>query len=361
MRRWAAKPPRTATRIETANGESQSGIASGSQQLYVDLPDSQERPMSQASNSSIDEYVTRFRADAKTDLENLIAKALISSNTPFAFVENYFFRKLIEKLGYPFELPNRRQIAGNILERLHEDSHSVIEFKIENADYVSIDIDNWQNIKSLSVLNIIICTPDPVFYKSFETGADHVTGLYIEQELNDVIRKLGEKRVAAVVTDCGSNMLFAQKSISAKMPFIIQVNCGAHIMNLLIHDTLRLPSIAEYIGGGKKIVKEICMSKIKLALFLLEKDKYKEDMRERGSRNSCTNLYIPSETRWYGVQLMLKKLLSAKTVLKRMAIDPLSELTDENRKRIKNDLFWTQLKFVRDFIDPMVSAISLLE
>lgn len=339
----------------------------------VDLPETQqsgmaaqsaeegERPQSQTSNSSMDDYVVRIRNDTKQEVEDLLAKAIFSGNIAFEWIENPYLVKTFEKLGVTFNLPNRKQLSTTILERVFTECDNFTASKLENADYVSIVIDGWQNIRGLGVINIIICTPEPIFYKSFETADEHVTGIYIQEELGDVIKDFGEKRILAVVTDCGKNMIYAQKRIAETLPHIAQINCATHVMNLLINDLIKLPTLFAVISSVKCIVKEICMSKVKLGKFIKAKNAFNNELREKNLTTLCANLYIPSDTRWYGVQLMLRKVLRAKSVLERLAIDTESELTEENRRKTKNDLFWVNLSKVKAFLQPLVDAIAELE
>ena len=74
---------------------------------------------------------------------------------------------------------------------------------IEKADCIAIMSDGWLNVRGQGIINYIISTPQPVFYKSTDTRDNRHTGLYIADELKAVINDLGPYKVFALVTDNG--------------------------------------------------------------------------------------------------------------------------------------------------------------
>ena len=56
------------------------------------------------------------------------------------------------------------------------------------------------------IINYIISTPQPVFYKSTDTRDNRHTSLYIADELKAVINDLGPQKVFSLVTDNAANM-----------------------------------------------------------------------------------------------------------------------------------------------------------
>jgi hypothetical protein len=77
---------------------------------------------------------------------------------------------------------------------------------IEKADCIAIISDGWLNVCGQGIINYIISTPQPVFYKSTDTRHHRHNGLYIANELKAVINYLGPQKVFALVTDNAANM-----------------------------------------------------------------------------------------------------------------------------------------------------------
>ena len=63
------------------------------------------------------------------------------------------------------------------------------QVEIETGYGLSLVIDGWTNIRNESILDIIICTPKPIFYKSIPTG---ITSHSAEDLLNYVKPIFGE-------------------------------------------------------------------------------------------------------------------------------------------------------------------------
>ena len=58
---------------------------------------------------------------------------------------------------------------------------------IEKADCITIISDGWPDVRRQRIINYIISTPQPVFYKSTDTRDKRHTSLYIADELKAVI------------------------------------------------------------------------------------------------------------------------------------------------------------------------------
>ena len=57
---------------------------------------------------------------------------------------------------------------------------------MEKADSIAIISDRWSNVHGQGIINYIIFTPQPVFYKSTDTRDNRHTGLYNADELKAV-------------------------------------------------------------------------------------------------------------------------------------------------------------------------------
>jgi hypothetical protein len=77
---------------------------------------------------------------------------------------------------------------------------------IEKADCIAIIFDGGLNVHGQGIINYIISTPQPVFYKSTDTSDNRHTSLYIADELKAVLNDLGPQKVFALVTDNAVNM-----------------------------------------------------------------------------------------------------------------------------------------------------------
>ena len=66
----------------------------------------------------------------------------------------------------------------------------------------------------------------------------HHTGEYIAEIVDNFIKKIGIKKVVAVVSDNGSNVTLARKIIHEKHKTIFNIPCIAHCLNLISCDII---------------------------------------------------------------------------------------------------------------------------
>ena len=62
------------------------------------------------------------------------------------------------------------------------------------------------------------------------------TGLFLANEIEEVIKKIGPEKFSAIVTDAGANIQNARKIITEKYPNILNIRCIAHAINLISKD-----------------------------------------------------------------------------------------------------------------------------
>jgi hypothetical protein len=65
------------------------------------------------------------------------------------------------------------------------------------------------------------------------------------------MRTIGVERVTAIISDSGSPMVKAQELLTLKYSHIIGIRCSAHVLNLLIQDLCKLPTMYNLITNAK--------------------------------------------------------------------------------------------------------------
>lgn len=153
--------------------------------------------------------------------------------------------------------------------------------KLTNADALTIVIDG-ASIHN-AVINVIVCTPEPFFYTSIDTGKETKTAAYLVSLIQPIIEELGPQRLTAVVTDNASNMDSFRSQLKAHYPHLITYGCMAHILNLLLKDIIgnNLISSSNVITRAQLIVNEITRSSKKKAWF---KSKMLAHSKDTGSK-----------------------------------------------------------------------------
>ncbi|CAG8617492.1 11333_t:CDS:2 [Ambispora gerdemannii] len=67
------------------------------------------------------------------------------------------------------------------------------------------------NIRGESVLNFILCLPQPIFYDAHYTGAESHTAEFIYGKLKSVIEDIGPSKFAAIITDNATGAILQQE------------------------------------------------------------------------------------------------------------------------------------------------------
>ena len=66
---------------------------------------------------------------------------------------------------------------------------------------LSLQCDGWSNRRNEAIINFMITTPEPVFYKTLETKLARHSSDYFFEEMKRIILKIGVGKFEAVITD----------------------------------------------------------------------------------------------------------------------------------------------------------------
>ena len=72
-------------------------------------------------------------------------------------------------------------------------------------------------------------------------SSDHHTAEFLTDKIDEMIQKVGPKKIGAIVSDNAANISAARKAISLKYPNIINLRCIAHCFNLISQDIIKIP------------------------------------------------------------------------------------------------------------------------
>ena len=136
------------------------------------------------------------------------------------------------------------------------------------------------------IINYIISTPQPVFYKSTVTRDNRHTSLYIADELKAVINDLGPQKVFVLVTDNAANMKAAWSQVEESYPHITSIGCAVHALNLLLRDIMALKTMDTLYKRAKEMVRYAKGHQVIAAIYLTK----------QSEKNKSTTLKLPSNT-----------------------------------------------------------------
>src|SRR6266540_3106949 len=155
----------------------------------------------------------------ETDIK--IARAFYANGIPLAVVENSFFIQTLHQINPKYNPPSRKVLSISLLEKEYKQVSTDAKKLVKNANYICLTSDGWTNIHQESVINFMVTTPQPIFWKALETKESSHTGEYIAYQFEIVIEKIGISKIAAIITDNASNMKKVYKILLTKYPKII--------------------------------------------------------------------------------------------------------------------------------------------
>lgn len=77
----------------------------------------------------------------------LLARAIFTSDTPLAIVENECWKKLFKTVRPSYELPSRKYVSTKLLNKEFQCQKTYIESIIAQAQSLNLQCDGWSNIR----------------------------------------------------------------------------------------------------------------------------------------------------------------------------------------------------------------------
>ena len=150
------------------------------------------------------------------------------TGSPLMLTANVYWKRFLNVLCPAYTPPTIYALSTNLLDGEFNRVQAKVKQTIDKADCIAVISDGWSNAWGQGIINYIVSTPRPVFYKSTDTKDNRHTGPYIADELKAVINDLGPEKVFAL-TDNAANMKAAWAKVgigntfySTFMFFVVQ-------------------------------------------------------------------------------------------------------------------------------------------
>lgn len=294
--------------------------------------------------SPIDAFASPF--NAKEALK-LLCFFFYACNIPFHAVEDSYFHAFIRMLNPSFILPNRRALAGTLLDETYQKVKELDAEVISQQHSFTLVSDGWTNIKRESVINFILCSGDmkPLFWKAVFTGGLHHTSAYICELMQKVIEEIGVKKIFSIITDNAANMILAHRLLREKYPRLITFGCVGHAVHLICKDIIALEPFARCFRAADKLIKTVRQSNIlvnHMKPFVL--------IQYRSQR-------------WGTACRAMKSIMKCRGKIEQEVVgeEMRSNFSDEQRDFVHGRDSWVLIERLISLLEPLVNLLEFLE
>lgn len=127
----------------------------------------------------IDKFVQKTTEAEKKLLDRQFARMFYACNIPFSVAENEHMLKLIHMLrGGSYKPPNRRDIAGYLLDEVNKECESTMASELEGQNVTLIQ-DGWSNVHNQPIIGTCLHNGTSAFFiRSVDTGSEKKTAEY---------------------------------------------------------------------------------------------------------------------------------------------------------------------------------------
>lgn len=194
------------TNITTTSTPNKERIRHSTPSTIRCLSESPSTSSNLSNTFTINQFVDKVSKDEKLKLDSMLAKAIYASGSPLSLLDNIYWKKLFETLRPAYVLPSSYQLSNKLLDSEVNNIKCFVEKLIVGSHCLGLMCDGWSNIRNESIINFVITTPKPVFYKSLPTLTERHTGDYMAKVMIEIIEEVGPGKVFGIVTDNAANM-----------------------------------------------------------------------------------------------------------------------------------------------------------
>ncbi|CAB4423155.1 unnamed protein product [Rhizophagus irregularis] len=203
--------------------------------------------------TKINNYMQSISNEDQQELEFLLARAFYSTGIPFNTIDNEDFQIFLKKTCPLFKIPTRQSLSVNLLNNDYKNIRVATKNVLNETPYFCLTSDGWSNINKEPLINYIIITLKPIFYKSVNTKEQSHNAENIAKGIENVMIEAGINKFVAVITDNANNMKAAWRILKEKYPNKIFLGCWTHGINLWVKNIIKHNWANEILNMAKKL------------------------------------------------------------------------------------------------------------
>uniref|UniRef100_A0A1D1ZIW3 Putative AC transposase n=1 Tax=Anthurium amnicola TaxID=1678845 RepID=A0A1D1ZIW3_9ARAE len=280
--------------------------------------------VSESINTDGSSKVDIFQFDQERSRQDL-ARMIILHEYPFAIVDHIGFRTFIRNLQLQFQLHTRNTIQGDCIKIYEKEKSTIYDMLRMNLSRVSLTTDMWTAIGNVGYLCLTCHFIDDSWKLQKKIlNFEYVKSPHDADELTRVIKEkvydwhIDEKIFSIVLDNASTNdavvdQLLLNTHLKSNLVadgILFHLRCSAHILNLVVHDGLKVKGVSDVVDKIRDSVRYVRKSQGR-------KENFQKCASQLGAPNKALVLDCP--TRWNSTFCMLKTALEFKAVFSRLS------------------------------------------
>jgi len=209
---------------------------------------------------SISNYVIKTTTAHKEELNKAMAKFFYACNIPFRVSENEHFKNFIQILRPGYEPPNRKQLSGNLLDKIHNEIMDQTQSELKGKT-VTLMQDGWSDVHNTPIIANVLSTGESSYFLStIDSGCNVKSADYCLKVAKEAIEEAATKfncKVRSFVSDNEKKMVLMRKKLSELYndEKFISYGCASHYLNLVGEEIFKVKNIRDLITNIIEIQK----------------------------------------------------------------------------------------------------------
>jgi uncharacterized protein YuzB (UPF0349 family) len=331
---------------------------SSSQSLPVAPTKSLKRLSDDGSSSSskiskttlnMDSYVIKTSKQEKGLIDEQIARGMYATNASFRTIEHPEVIKAYKMLRPGYTPPSRKEIAGSILDSVHQKEIENCALILE-GQFVCMCIDGWSNVHNEPIICACVTTQsgDVYLLETIDTSGNPHTGDYLADITLATIKKTENNfkcKVRSFVTDNASNMTKMREELEKDESGVdvLTYGCSAHILNLLAKD-LQIVGVKEHVVEIIKFFRNHHLPRAYLA-----------------AEGKGPGLVLPQDVRWNTLCDCLESFIKNWPVLLKICEDHRDVIDTGIRNKVTNLAIKRNAEDLLKILKPIAVALDKIQ
>ena len=291
----------------------------------------------------MDSCVVKTSLNQKNAIDLEIAKFFYACNIPFNAADHPQYKKMMSTLQAGYQPPNRKQIAGNLLDTVYDQLQEDMKHVIGGKTATLVQ-DGWSNCHNEPIIASCLQVENKSYLlDSHPTGSMSKTGDNCKMLCQESITKAKENyncTVSGVCTDNAKNMEKMRAALQEDDPDLTVYGCSAHWLNLLGLD-LTSQSVMKHVVEVQKYFR----NHHKPCAWLSECAESKKPQ-------------LPGETRWKSQLTCLDSYIANRASYMKIVQDHEDEIDQTIAKKIQDINIYRNAKDMADLLRPVAHAIG---